>query len=144
MEFGIADGDFVIGTIGRMDPVKNHAGLVEATAPATNRLPALWLAIAGDGPQRSLLEDRGARLLHHRGVASDRLPDRGRTFLRYSRPVRGQFNSWLVYVLATELERRASVLFRWRTTSANSFSCPAVVASQLNCSATRLVAERSG
>jgi sugar transferase (PEP-CTERM/EpsH1 system associated) len=52
-ELGIADSEFVIGTIGRLDPVKNHAGLIRAFAALANRNTRL--VIVGDGPERGNL-----------------------------------------------------------------------------------------
>lgn len=56
----------IIGTVGRLDPVKNHRGLLRAFAalcaessPWSSRLR---LAIIGDGPQRAALEAQAAVL----------------------------------------------------------------------------------
>ncbi|WP_036171747.1 TIGR03088 family PEP-CTERM/XrtA system glycosyltransferase [Massilia sp. 9096] len=53
------DGCFVIGTVGRVQDVKDHATLVHAFAMLRERLPQhahrLRLAIAGDGPLRPAL-----------------------------------------------------------------------------------------
>jgi sugar transferase (PEP-CTERM/EpsH1 system associated) len=50
----------VIGTVGRLDPIKNHSGLLRAFAAILERHPvrrqALRLIIAGDGPLRGKLE----------------------------------------------------------------------------------------
>jgi sugar transferase (PEP-CTERM/EpsH1 system associated) len=54
-ELGIADNEFVIGTIGRLDPVKNHAGLIRAFAALAKRTGNLRLVIVGDGPERDNL-----------------------------------------------------------------------------------------
>ena len=55
-----AVGIFRIGTIGRLDPVKNHAALLRAARSIldlrTDRAPAIRLTIVGDGPQRAPLE----------------------------------------------------------------------------------------
>ncbi len=52
---GIPTGSLVIGTVGRLDPVKDQLGLVRAFA-AVARDPRLLLLIAGDGPCRAELE----------------------------------------------------------------------------------------
>ncbi|MGZ5200793.1 MAG: TIGR03088 family PEP-CTERM/XrtA system glycosyltransferase [Telluria sp.] len=50
-------GCFVIGTVGRIQDVKDHAGLVDAFAALRERMPAqkLRLVIVGDGPLRPAL-----------------------------------------------------------------------------------------
>jgi glycosyltransferase involved in cell wall biosynthesis len=53
-------GSIVIGTVGRLDPVKDQAGLLEAfnllCATMPERRLLLRLVIVGGGPQRSVLE----------------------------------------------------------------------------------------
>jgi sugar transferase (PEP-CTERM/EpsH1 system associated) len=51
---------FVIGTVGRVQDVKDHAGLVDAFALLRERMPAkrLRLVIVGDGPLRPALAAR--------------------------------------------------------------------------------------
>lgn len=50
----------LVGTVGRLDPVKDHAGLVRAFARALALRPAhadrLRLVIAGEGPERARIE----------------------------------------------------------------------------------------
>ncbi len=53
---GIRGDDFVVGTIGRLDPVKNHAGLIRAFRAFAEDCPAARLMIVGDGPERERLE----------------------------------------------------------------------------------------
>lgn len=45
----------VVGTVGRLDPVKDHAGLLRAFAGLTAAHPDALLVIAGDGPCREEL-----------------------------------------------------------------------------------------
>jgi sugar transferase (PEP-CTERM/EpsH1 system associated) len=54
-ELGIAANEFVIGTVGRLDPVKNHADLIRAFAKLLDDTAAR-LVIVGDGPERENLE----------------------------------------------------------------------------------------
>jgi sugar transferase (PEP-CTERM/EpsH1 system associated) len=54
---GIADNEFVIGTIGRLDPVKNHSGLIRAFATLLKNAGNTHLLIVGDGPERRNLEN---------------------------------------------------------------------------------------
>lgn len=61
-ELGIGPDEFVIGTIGRLDPVKNQAGLVRAFAIAAAKMPRARLIVVGDGPERDRLRDQIAGL----------------------------------------------------------------------------------
>ena len=47
---------FLIGTVGRLDPVKDQTTLVEAFAIALRKQSALRLIIVGDGPYRATVE----------------------------------------------------------------------------------------
>jgi sugar transferase (PEP-CTERM/EpsH1 system associated) len=51
-----------IGTIGRLDPVKNQAALIEAFATLKTSHPHLRLVIVGDGPLRESLQQHAADL----------------------------------------------------------------------------------
>jgi sugar transferase (PEP-CTERM/EpsH1 system associated) len=61
-DFGFGAGCRVIGTVGRVQDVKDHATLVDAFALLRARLPAesaaLRLAIVGDGPLLPALRDK--------------------------------------------------------------------------------------
>ena len=59
---GLLEGVQVIGTVARLDEVKNHALLVEAFARLRAEHAAVALVIAGDGPLRADLERQAARL----------------------------------------------------------------------------------
>ena len=60
------DGAIRIGTVGRLDPVKNHAALLRAVRVLLDRRPdldaVLRLIIVGDGPQRVVLESLAGEL----------------------------------------------------------------------------------
>ena len=56
---GIPDG-LVVGTVGRLVPVKDHATLVDAVAELRRSGVVTTLVIAGDGPERGALEMRAA------------------------------------------------------------------------------------
>ncbi|HET8575944.1 MAG TPA: glycosyltransferase [Methylomirabilota bacterium] len=58
---GIPDGTVVIGTVGRLDPVKDHTALLEAVHRMAPDRQVL-LVIVGDGPRRSELEQIGRTL----------------------------------------------------------------------------------
>jgi sugar transferase (PEP-CTERM/EpsH1 system associated) len=51
----IPAGSAVVGTVGRLDPVKDQVGLIRAFARTAGAIPSLLL-IAGDGPCRAELE----------------------------------------------------------------------------------------
>jgi sugar transferase (PEP-CTERM/EpsH1 system associated) len=55
-ELGIEANAFVIGSIGRMDPVKNHEGIVRAVAQLASGKRQVHLVIVGDGPNQGNLE----------------------------------------------------------------------------------------
>jgi sugar transferase (PEP-CTERM/EpsH1 system associated) len=54
--WGIADDEFVIGAVGRLDPIKNHEGLLGAVRSLQASGHKVRLVIAGDGPERSKIE----------------------------------------------------------------------------------------
>ena len=62
VSLGIPEGDFVAGTVARLDPVKNQAMMLEAFARFLQRNPNSWLLMVGDGPDRTMLEDRARAL----------------------------------------------------------------------------------
>jgi glycosyltransferase involved in cell wall biosynthesis len=59
-ELGIVPGDYVVGSVARLEPVKGLADLIVAFDAA--RLPASRLLIVGDGSQRAMLGELAASL----------------------------------------------------------------------------------
>jgi glycosyltransferase involved in cell wall biosynthesis len=59
---GIDDGRLVIGNVARLDPIKNHALLLDAFAMVRVKVPEATLVIIGDGPLREELELRARAL----------------------------------------------------------------------------------
>ena len=59
---GVGDGETVIGTVGRLDPIKDQATLVAAFSRLVARHDSLRLLLVGDGPCRRSLEEQVARL----------------------------------------------------------------------------------
>lgn len=53
---GLGADDLVVGTVGRLQPVKAHQSLLAMVAELAPRWPQLRLVIVGDGPLRSDLE----------------------------------------------------------------------------------------
>jgi sugar transferase (PEP-CTERM/EpsH1 system associated) len=56
-ELGIDEKEFVVGAIGRLDPVKNHEGLVRAVKILSDSRHSVRLVIVGEGPNRQRLEE---------------------------------------------------------------------------------------
>jgi sugar transferase (PEP-CTERM/EpsH1 system associated) len=54
---GIAADRLVVGTVGRLDPVKDQDGLLDAFSRLRSRRPDTVLVIVGDGPCRAQLEN---------------------------------------------------------------------------------------
>jgi sugar transferase (PEP-CTERM/EpsH1 system associated) len=59
---GLAADQLVVGTVGRLDPVKNQAGLIQAFGRLAGEYPDATLLIAGDGPCEGALRGLGAAL----------------------------------------------------------------------------------
>ena len=59
---GLPSDALVIGTVARLDPVKNLGALLEARAILGARFPAARIVIAGEGPERQALIDRAHAL----------------------------------------------------------------------------------
>jgi glycosyltransferase involved in cell wall biosynthesis len=60
--WGIGEHEFVIGHVGRFDPLKNHAFLVKAAAEVVQRRPDSRLLLVGDGPLRGEILDQAREL----------------------------------------------------------------------------------
>lgn len=61
-ELGIKPEQRVIGTVARLDPIKNQAMMLEAFALLAPEFPDLVLLLVGDGPERHNLEQLAGRL----------------------------------------------------------------------------------
>ncbi len=75
---------FTLGTVGRLDPVKNQASLLQAFSRLSARFSDLHLTMVGDGPLRAALEAQAASLglterITFTGARSD-TPDLMRAF----------------------------------------------------------------
>jgi glycosyltransferase involved in cell wall biosynthesis len=55
-------GSVTIGTVGRLDPVKNQSALLRAVADLRPRFPRVRLLVVGDGPLRRPLEAEASSL----------------------------------------------------------------------------------
>ncbi len=59
---GLPSDALIIGTVARLDPVKNLGVLLEARVILGARIPTARIVIAGDGPERQALVDRAHAL----------------------------------------------------------------------------------
>ena len=59
---GLNDSVFTLGTVGRLDPVKDHRSLVQAFMPIARSARPVGLIIAGDGPMRRAIESLSSEL----------------------------------------------------------------------------------
>ena len=61
-ELGIGKNDLVLGSVGRLERLKGHRLLIEATADLIESFPTLKLVIVGDGEEREVLEKKRSDL----------------------------------------------------------------------------------
>jgi glycosyltransferase involved in cell wall biosynthesis len=60
-EWGVPADGFVVGSVGRLAPVKGFPYLIRACERLRSKMPHLWLVIVGGGPCRDRLLGMGAR-----------------------------------------------------------------------------------
>jgi glycosyltransferase involved in cell wall biosynthesis len=87
--FGIPDGSFVVGWIGRMTAIKRLPDVLAAFAALRARGIQATLCLVGDGPDREAVEDRA----HMLGIARDTL------FVGYQRDVAPYYSLFDVLLL---------------------------------------------
>jgi glycosyltransferase involved in cell wall biosynthesis len=56
-ELGIPEGARVLGTVARLDPIKNQAMMIKGLEVIRKQHPETYLVIVGDGPERKNLEN---------------------------------------------------------------------------------------
>ena len=61
-ELGINQKDYVIGTVGRLVPVKDYATLIDCFSLLKNRIQNVCLVFVGDGPLKRSLIDQAQKL----------------------------------------------------------------------------------
>ena len=61
-KFGFKKGEFIIGIVARLDPIKNHKTLISAFKEIVTIHPNTNLAIVGDGSLRNKLENQTYKL----------------------------------------------------------------------------------
>jgi glycosyltransferase involved in cell wall biosynthesis len=92
--FGVPDGRFVVGWIGRMTPIKRVRDVVTAFALLRRKGIEATLCLVGDGPDRELAELEARNL----GIARDVL------FVGYQRDVASYYSFFDTLVLASANE----------------------------------------
>lgn len=60
--YGIQSSDFVIGSVGRLTPMKGNATVLEALKPVVTLHPNIKLLLVGDGPDRQALVQQAEQL----------------------------------------------------------------------------------
>ena len=100
-EFGIKDGDFIIGSVGRLnDDHKRFSDLIRAMPAVLAQHPQARLMIVGDGPDRSILE----KLCLTLGVGNSVI------FTGYRSDVRTFYSLMDIFALASAYEAFGLVL----------------------------------
>ncbi len=62
LSLGLNDSVFTIGTVGRLDPVKDHKSLLQAFLPIARSARPACLIITGEGPMRRAIESLSSEL----------------------------------------------------------------------------------
>jgi sugar transferase (PEP-CTERM/EpsH1 system associated) len=75
-KLGISPNTVVVGSVGRLDAVKDHRTLLQAAETAVNQGSDIYVVLVGDGPQRGPL----AQQLQGMPALRDRVIFAGRTF----------------------------------------------------------------
>ena len=68
---GFTKSSLLIGAVGRLDPIKDHVGLIEVFNSVCKLYPESHLLIVGDGPERSRLENLKNKNVHLLGERED-------------------------------------------------------------------------
>lgn len=67
MELDLPDTAFIVGTVSRLDPIKNQSMMLRAFARFLGDCPNAWLLVVGDGPEREHLNVLASQLnISHR------------------------------------------------------------------------------
>lgn len=59
---GLRESDRIIGTVCRLDPIKNLTFMISCMPVIVQKMPAAKLVIAGDGPQKKILDQQATDL----------------------------------------------------------------------------------
>ena len=61
-QFGLPEAGYLVGSVGRFDPIKDYDVLVDAFAQLLSRLPDAHLTFVGDGPDEAALRAKAIQL----------------------------------------------------------------------------------
>lgn len=103
----LTDDMIVLGTVGRLDPVKDHGTLLSAAEQLVNSGVPVHVALVGDGPERKRLQERVS--------AGPLLRDRV-TFAGESASPENWLNSFDIYVLPSLSEGMSNSLLEAMST----------------------------
>ena len=70
-ELNLPQSALLVGTVGRLDPIKDQAGLICSFKTLREHNPQAHLIIVGDGPERERLESLSAEGIHLLGMRDD-------------------------------------------------------------------------
>ena len=70
-ELNLPESALLIGTVGRLDPIKDQAGLIEVFSKLRESLADCHLLIVGDGPERKNLKQKQVEGVHLLGMRAD-------------------------------------------------------------------------
>jgi glycosyltransferase involved in cell wall biosynthesis len=99
-EYGITENAFVMGTIARLDPIKNQQMMLRSLKLIQRLFPQTVLIIVGDGPQRESLEVYAKNL----GIASNVI------FAGFQQETHHFYNVFDVFLLTSFSEGTAMTL----------------------------------
>jgi sugar transferase (PEP-CTERM/EpsH1 system associated) len=98
--FGLPETGFLVGSIGRLDELKNYEVLVSALAQLAGKCPEMRVALLGEGPRKPMLQSQAEEL----GI-------RDRVYLLGHRPNPEEFLSALdVFALPSKSEGMSNVV----------------------------------
>ncbi len=70
-ELGLSDSELLVGTVGRLDPIKDQAGLINSFQEVRKQVPSSHLVLVGDGPERENLQKLQTDGVHLLGMRND-------------------------------------------------------------------------
>jgi sugar transferase (PEP-CTERM/EpsH1 system associated) len=103
VELDISPGAFVLGTVGRLDPIKDYPTLLRAFEHVKRRASHAVLLIVGDGPERNRLKALAGNGVFFLGERTD-VPQLLRTFNVFVLPSRNEgISNTILEAMATSL-----------------------------------------
>ena len=98
--FGFSSDDFIVGTVGRLDEVKNHQMLIRSASELRNKGESIHFVLVGDGEKRFELQE----LVNHLNV------QKYVHFLGYQKDVNLMLNGMDVFTLTSFSEGCSNVI----------------------------------